>query len=206
VSCRQWSNESKKIEDFMEKIESHPAFNKLTMVNVVKPIKFIESPKACYMVMKRIFRPDKKIAPTLQAQLGCESGRMVHKGRGEFIGLKEIREYIMNEDINKASKELGILMGLIHFVGKNDAYDVELYLGKEKYSKKCKLYLADFDLSESITEYNNETINRIRWSLDAVPYFPRLSADKELFDEFLKGYKQIAENDELVDEIFSEYD
>lgn len=42
------------------------------------------------------------------------------------------------KDLEIACFELGVMMSLIHHYGKNDAYDIELYLGKEANSKKCR--------------------------------------------------------------------
>lgn len=206
--CRQWSNEYKKIVTFMSLIEQSPLFPKFKHVKVLKPVEFKETSDLCYMVLPRVYRPEGRdeIKPTLQAQLGWPSGRMVHKGRGEFIGLKEVRElFSSEEELEQACYELGVMMGLIHFVGKNDAYDVELYIGKEARTKKCRFYLADFDLSEEVKDFNDETISRITWSLDAVPYFPTEDSSPKLFDRFKEGYTLAANNDEVVDTIFDTY-
>jgi hypothetical protein len=207
VSCRQWSNEYEKIKAFMNRIGKKTNTNIFKMVRIVQPSEFIETPESCYMVLPRIFRPEGKsfVAPTIQAQLGIRSGRMIHKGRGEFIGLKEIKEYVSEKDINIASYELGMMMALIHVVGKNDAYDVELFLGIEAHTKKCRFYLADFDLSEEIKTFDDETIQRMTWSLDAIPYFPQESLDPKLFKLFKSGYNKIANNDELVNKVFENY-
>jgi len=206
-SCRKWSNEYQKIIDFMKMIEKHSAYKKLDMVRVVVPTEFVNTDELCYMVLPRIFRPegrDSKL-PTIQAQLGWGSVRVVHKGRGEFIGRKEVMEYVDDKDLKQACYELGVMMALIHHIGKNDAYDVELYLGKEAGSKKCRFYLADFDLSEKVVEYDPETIKRMTWSLDAVPYFPKASVDEETYALFKKGYDTIASHD-VSDAVFEEYD
>ncbi len=158
--------------------------------------------------MPRIYRPEGRDVnkPTIQAQLGCLSCNLIHKGRGEFIGLEEIKQFVSPKDMKIAVLELGILMGLIHFHGNNDAYDVELFLGKEEKSKKCRFYLADFDLSENVKSYDESTVNRLTWSLDAVPYFPRDSVDHELFEIFREGYLSVAPSEELVNKIFEYYD
>lgn len=195
--CRQWSNEYKKIIKFTQKLESNDLYKKLKFVKIVKPIEFVESNEQCYMVLPRIFRPEGKniIKPTIQALFGQISSDVIMKGRGELLGLKEIKEIVNNDNnITDMIQELGIMMALIHFVGKNDAYDVELYLGKESNSKKCRLYLADFDLSEEIKKYDDETIKRITWSLDAVPYFPTEDSNEELFKIFKNAYKSVVEN------------
>lgn len=204
--CRQWSNEHNKIINFMKNIENdYPAYNKFKVVKILKSIEFTESSHDCYMILPRIYRPNRNEGYTIQAQLGCNSCNVIHKGRGEFIGLKEIREYMSDEDIEIACHELGMMMALIHFVGKNDAYDIEVFLGKELHSKKSRFYIADFDLSEEIKKYDDETIKRMAWSLDAVPYFPNESNNKKLFDLFKSGYSKIAQNPELVEKIFENY-
>lgn len=209
LSCREWSNEFKKVSTFMSVIENNREFKKLKIVRVVKPTEFHETPNICYMEMPRIYRPggQKDTGPTIQAQLGVTSSRLTHKGRGEFIGLREIREYMSQEDIEQAARELGTMMALIHFIGRNDAYDVELYLGKEAGDKKPRFYLADFDLSEVVpTRVDEQTMRRITWSMDAVPYFPRPTTDAHLFRLFLQGYSTIVNDEETVANIFATYD
>jgi hypothetical protein len=205
-SCRQWSNEYKKITSFMDRIVGHPLYKKLDMARVVAPHEFIETNGACYMILPRVFRPEGRgmNMPTLQAQLGWPAGRMVHKGRGEFIGLKEILEYVSVDEVLKACYDLGILMGLIHHIGRNDAYDVEVYLGKEANSKKCRFYVADFDLSEQVKEYDEDTIERMIWSLDAVPYFPREVVDISMFKVFREGYEKVVPVD-IAAKVFEGY-
>lgn len=209
-SCRQWSNEYKKISTLATNIEkTHSnALKRLKYVRLLTPIKFHENNDSCYMLMPRIYRPDHTDTPqpTIQAQLGVETCKMVHKGRGEFIGLKEIRSFVQSQQVlEQVVKELGKAMALIHFYGKNDAYDIEVFLGIEKHNKTIRFYIADFDLSEEIKTMNPETIKRVVWSLDAVPYFPTKHTDPRLFDIFKNAYAKIAANDEIVEEIFKYY-
>lgn len=211
-SCRQWSNEYQKIIDVFKKLESNSIFNSIKTVRIIRPSDFKETDNNCYMVMPRVFRPEGKdvMKPTIQALFGVETSQVVYKGRGEIIGLEQIRKHVKSQDeIEKMSHDLGIMMGLIHFVAKNDAYDVEVYLGKEAHSKKCRLYIADFDLSENIKSHDKDTIKRIAWSLDAVPYFPKPNVDMGLFSIFEKAYRYIASmsgvEKEIVDMIFENY-
>jgi len=99
-------------------------------------------------------------------------------------------------------------MGLIHFVGKNDAYDLEVFLGKEYKSKLSRFYIADFDLSENIEKYDDNTIERIIWSLNAVEYFPK-NNNKIFLDLFITGYSFIAImagiSDDILMKIIKEY-
>jgi len=217
-SCRKWSNEFHKINTFMSKISEEPKYKSLKMVRIIKPVEFKETDGKCMMIMPRIYRPDDvrrfslthrkdtyKPSHTIQAQLGIPSGKMVFKSRGEFIGLKEIRSYVTEPELKIACYELGMTMALIHTMGKNDAYDIEVYLGREHLSRKTRFYIADFDLSEEIHNYNEETMERMAWSLEAMPYFPTMESDPALFQLFKKGYATVANNPALTERIFKNY-
>ena len=214
-TCRTWSDEFKKIKLLIKNIKHSPecldVYESLKMVRILEPEKFVEDDlKNCYMVMKRIYRPEGRdvFEPTLQALLGENNKNMIYKGRGQFIGISDIKKYVNDENIYTAAYELGIMMGMIHFVGKNDGYDLEVFLGKEYNTKISRFYIADFDLSENITEYNKDTIERIVWSMTSVEYFPREN-NKKLLDLFLKGYVLIAKikgiDDSIIQNIVDEY-
>lgn len=214
TSCRQWSNEFKKIKDILSKLEDNPVYKKLTHVRVLNPSEFIETDDLCYMIMPRIFRPEGRdhIAPTIQPLLGNKDVSLINKGRGEFIGLKQIQSLISApQELGRIAKELGILMALIHHVAKNDALDVEVYLGKEAKSKKLKFYIADFDLSNVISDYTPESIHNMYWSLDAVSYFPTDRSDPVLFDAFKEGYMLVTSDEsvnidsDIIEQIFENY-
>lgn len=202
-SCREWSNEYKKIMEIKKKIYNN--IKNLKMTRIVFPTRFIETQTKCYMELPLIYRPDRDLdKPTIQALLGVESQRTVYNGRGEFIGLQEIRELISEPDLETACYELGIIMGLIHYIAKNDAYDIEVIIGKEYHTKKTRFYLIDFDLTNKIDEYDNKTIENMTWALDAVPYFPYKSVDPTLYELFRNGYYSIVPR-ELADSIFENY-
>lgn len=104
--------------------------------------------------------------------------------------------------LEQVSYDLGVMMGNIHFIGKNDAYDIEVYLGCKNVCKnnnnELGLYIADFDLSEPIKEYNDKVIYRMIWSLDAVSNFPTKGKMLDLFKSGYvytagKKYKDVAE-------------
>lgn len=202
VHCRQWSNEHKKLLDIQSKISDYlPRFK---MVRLLSSLEFNETSSMCHMILPRIFRPNRDEGYTIQSQIGCDSCNVIHKGRGEFIGLKEILNYISYEDLELACYELGKMVSLIHFIGKNDCYDMEVFLGKEHNSRKIRFYIADFDLSEQINEYDHETVRRMAWSLDAVPYFPN-KEQKVLFERFKKGYEKYSTSSKIVEQIFESY-
>lgn len=202
-SCREWSNEYKKIMDIQKKLP--PVNNNRKMVRIVIPTKFVETDARCYMEMPLIYRPDRVLdGPTIQALLGVATDRTIHTGRGEFIGLREIRELVSESDLEKACYELGVLMGLLHYVAKNDAYDIELVLGREHHTRKPRFYLIDFDLSNKIKSYDTQTIENMAWSIDAVSYFPRPSVDAKLYRLFRNGYNRIVPR-EIADQVFADY-
>jgi hypothetical protein len=216
-SCRKWSDEYSKIESLISKIKSSKRDIITPTCEILQPLSYREDGMECFMLTKRVMRPDKNNSPTIQAQFGVSSCNLVHKGRGQFIGLKEIR-YIFNNNISKNTNtlqeivsDLGILMGNIHFYGKNDAFDIELWLGTihSGNDPKIKLFLSDFDLSEPIETYDKETIKRMVWSLETVPYFPIASANKVLFDIFAKSYKNVASKlglGNIADEVIKLYE
>lgn len=210
-ACREWSNEYKKIMTMMNNINasSHKLIlSKMKMVKILAPEQFNETSKLCYMMLPRIFRPEGKdvIRPTIQAQLGVQSVQMIHKGRGEFMGLEQLSKIVPAEKLKVAAYELGLMMGLIHFHGRNDAYDIEVFLGKEKGAKQVRFYIADFDFTEEIKTYDEATIERIYWSLDAVPYFPKKDVNPVLYNQFRKGYAKIAPYKDIEAVIFERYD
>jgi len=213
-TCRVWSDEYKKIKNLIKNIKSSTysdIYSKLKMVRIIEPEKFTEDEyQNCYMTMKRIFRPEGShlIAPTLQSILGENDLNNVYEGRGQFIGISQIKKYVSDKNLRLSVYELGIVMGLIHFVGKNDAYDLEVFLGKEHNSKISRFYIADFDLSENIEKYDDNTIERIIWSLNAIEYFPK-NNNKIFLDLFIRGYSFIAVmagvSDDILMKIIKEY-
>lgn len=211
-TCRQWSNEYQKINNFMSRIDHLPTFTKFKFVGVVRPTDFVsvDDGTQCFMSMSYIWRPDnKKELPTQQVYLGLPTFNTTFKGRGHFIGLKEVKEIFggNNYELGIAIYELGQLLSLIHHIGKNDAYDVELFIGKSGGEGSInKFWLADFDLSQEYDTLNKDVIERLTWSMDAVPYFPTDESDPELLKTFIRGYASIIPNNpQLVKEIFVNY-
>ena len=194
-SCRVWSDEYNKMKKLIKNIGSEN-LDSLKYVKIIEPKELIEDEFGfCYMILKRIYRPEGRdvIKPTIQPLFGVEDRDIIFKGRGQFIGLKQIKEYVDIDNIPKIVYEFGKIMGMIHFIGKNDAYDMEVFLGKEENSKICRFYIGDFDLSEEIKEYDKETIKRIEWSLSAIEFFPNKDNENdEYLKLFLKGYMEIA--------------
>lgn len=185
--CRLWSNEYQKMIDLETNLgNSKKSFGR---AHLIVPTKFYESDNECFMEMPRIYNPIG--FKTLHPLLGDLDCNYTNKNRGVFKGLKQLKSDLDLTDklLEEASYDLGVMMANIHFIGKNDAYDVEIYLGCPNVctsgTHKLGFYIADFDLSEPITKYDGETINRMIWSLDAVPYFP---TEGKMLDLFKSGY------------------
>lgn len=192
--CRKWSNEYKKIQTLLSRMEDNPFYRKLDYVRIVKPTEFIESDTVCYMKMNRIFRAkkidkqDEKSNRMIQSLLGDKNTYYDHKGRGLYMGLTHLREYIDDIDLLDASFELGIMLGLIHYIGKCNAFDIEVFLGREYSTRKNRFYIADFDMTSTIDNYGPKEIQEMYCSLNDASYFPRPSVNKKLFDMFYDGY------------------
>jgi len=222
-SCRIWSNEYSKIKEIVKNIENHKSYKKLTMVELLNPINFHDSSSICYMLMPRVYRPDEKRSRTnnssiikknidkpyytLHTLFGKDTLRKHFLGRGEFIGLREIEEYLSKETIEQMAYQLGILLGLIHFVAKNDACDIEIYLGRDATSKKLKLFMGDFDKVSDIEDFKDYSIDHLVWCMESVEYFPKKEANNELYQLFKNGYLSITGTDiEYVHKLFNKYE
>ena len=187
-NCRAWSNEFAKITNIAKCVKS------LNLVKLVVPTKFQESDVDCFMEMPRIHNPLGS-DNTLHPLLGESDYHYVDKKRGIFMGMKQLQEtfHFTDEYLHQVAFELGKMMSNINFKGKNDAYDVEVYLGDD-----FKFYLADFDLSEEIVTHDPDTIKRMVWSLDAVPYFPTMECCPDLYKVFKNGYLSTLNSDQKV--------
>lgn len=204
--CRVWSNEYKKIKDIYKKISHTTWYKNLKYVELLVPLAYKEYDNECFMIMPCINHPF-DVESTLHPLLGEKSTNYKYKDRGVFKGLNEIqKDYNIPYGIlEKISYELGLLMGMIHFIGCNDAYDIEIFLGYINEPDKLKFYIADFDLSEKITKFDKETIERMVWSLEAVQYFPTEESNANLLQKFKNGYSLTAKNKMIVEKIFENY-
>lgn len=205
-SCRAWSNEYSKIKEVIERIQSHKSYKKLDMVQILDPIRFHESSSICYMLIPRVYRPEEKRSKTasktgdtpyytLHALFGEASLRRKYLGRGEFIGLREIEEYVSKDDLSKMVFQLGVALALFHYVAKNDACDIEVFLGRDATSRKLKLFIGDFDKVSTIEAYTPHTIDNLVWCMEAVEYFPKKEVNIQLYETFKEGYLSITGKD-----------
>lgn len=206
--CRQWSDEYKKIKTLLTALETDKCYTALDTVRIVKPLEFIESDTLCYMKMVRIFRPKSNEPDThrmILPVLGDKNAFYDHKGRGVYMGLSHLKKYIDDEQLLLASFELGAMMGLIHYVGRCNAFDIEVYLGTEHHTRKTRFYIADFDMTTTIKTYDAREIQEMYSSINDASYFPRPSVHKKLFKAFYDGYSSIVPK-EITDKVFKDYE
>lgn len=226
-NCSNWSNEYNKIRNIHKILDGNKKYKNLKFIKIIDPLYYYETKDGnFYMGLNRIYNPYKiKELKFIRSKHLLSSCNKLHKNyltinalfgetnasyyksslRGKFIGLDEILKYYNNDEIKKVSYELGKAMALIHFIAKNDATNIELYIGREYGTRITKIYICDFDLSNEITHFDNYTIDKICWCFDAMPYFPSSTSNKNLYNLFKKGYKKIANNDEIVEKIFNIY-
>ncbi len=181
-TCSTWKKESKIYEKFNE----YDIDNRFCKLLKMKEYKIVDD--KCYMELTRAVNPENERADyTIHPFFGVDSLDNTHKGRGHFLGIKELikKNYFTQENIEDYVEHLAIIMAKLHYLVQNDGYDLELFLSRE--GDNIVIYLADFDLSQFMTKYNNEDINRMEWSLSAVPYFPTRD-QSELYEIFTTNY------------------
>jgi hypothetical protein len=188
--CRSWGKEYKVLNEINENLEQSSIEEPpLVRINQSLGYKFLEDGR-CVIAFPRIYSPG-NTGYVIQAYLGQPTINMLLKGKGLLLGLKELAERFQL-DLSEYAYQLGKGMGILHYIAKNDGYDIEVLLG-HTYNEPSplKLYIIDFDLSSMIREYNKETVERMIWGLEAVPHFPT-PENPELFQAFTEGYMEIA--------------
>jgi hypothetical protein len=184
-TCRIWGKEAK-IYNTLN------SFNIDTnLCKILKMTDFIQDDEYCCLELHRAFNPlGNDVYYTIHPHFQYKELDYATKGRGRFLGIQNLKNLgIFNDDnIIDYIIDLSILLARLHYKVKNDGYDLELFLSKE--NDKIIIYIADFDLSEFYTIINNTIIERLAWSLEAVPYFP---IEGELYEIFSKNYINEAE-------------
>lgn len=184
-TCRLWGKESK-IYDVLNTKNIDTELCKL-----IKMKEYKGGGENCCMELTRAFNPrGNALTYTIQPQFQYKSLDYNCKGRGLFLGIDElISDGIFTaENIEEYIAQLGQLLARLHYDAKNDGYDLELFISKE--GGKTIIYIGDFDLSEFWKDANDETIERLTWSLEAFPYFP---IEGKLYNIFSKNYLEQAE-------------
>jgi len=182
TTCREWGKESK-------------IYNRLNTYNIDTPLCKILKMKdhkfkgeICSMELTRAFNPrGTDVYYTIQPLFQFEEFNEKYETRGLFLGINNLlKENIFTaENITNYIKDLGIIMARLHYLVKNDGYDLELYISKID-DENTKIYIADFDLSEFYEGYpDKKIIERLSWSLEAVQYFP---IEGELYSIFSSNY------------------
>jgi len=199
-TCRNWNDEYDLMVATKEAIFKSGFTSPL--VEIITPLDYEATDTDCYIVMKRVKRPDHidvdDARPMLHPEFGrINAGKNVFKGRGIFLGMPDIEEYINLDKMSEYAFELGRSMAALHYISRLDGYDIEVVLGRS--DTGIKAYILDFDLCKIIKNYDDEAIDRMTWSLEAVPYFPDPDEQPKLYEHFVRGYKEIAKMNGQLD-------
>ena len=187
-TCRNWDSEYGLYKQINKLNINYPLCKVIKMLDY-----YIRNNEYCILELERVINPiNNNLNYTIQPQFGYNNLNYKDKNRGLFLGINELYEkkIFTPENIKIYCHDLGGIMAKLHYLVKNDCYDIEVFVGREDY--KIILYIGDFDLSKMIINYDNETVKRIIWSLDAVPYFPTPSEQKILYDIFKNEYLNVA--------------
>ena len=164
-TCRTWVYESEIYKNLAKfDIDSN-------LCKIIKMKDYISTKDMCVMELTRAYNPlGLDINYTIQPQFQYTSYSHKYSTRGLFLGINELIEngIFTEKNIGNYIAELGIIMAKLHYKVKNDGYDIELFISKIK-NEEPIIYIGDFDLSNF---YEEPDIERLLWSLEAVPYFP----------------------------------
>ena len=198
-TCRTWVLES----DIYKNLAMFDIDSKLC--KIIKMKDYVSNNQMCAMELTRAYNPlGLDIYYTIQPQFQYTSFNHHYSTRGLFLGINELIEnnIFTKENIPNYIAELGIIMAKLHYKVKNDGYDIELFISKIN-KEETIIYIGDFDLSKF---YDDEPdIERLVWSLEAVPYFP---IEGDLYKIFSNNYIQEATKykmAEVAKKVLSEY-
>ncbi len=165
-------------------------------IHILKPSNWKQFNGNCLFKMSRIFSlSDDEFV--WHPYLGGEEGfkDVLYKTdlhiRGRQIGLETISKYI---SLKRITRDSGILIGIVHYGAKLDAFDTELAFGIVKnYNgvKNLQLFLIDFDKVSNWDELEeDQLIENMISSLEDVPYYP--GPNSKYFSNFKSGYLSVA--------------
>lgn len=185
IICGSWRREHQTI------INIHKNYNQICEnVDIIKSLDFIRENTKCYTMLERIYRPDNQLNKlAIQVYFGEDDYYSLVRGRGLYLGLKQIREWLTDNEIIETIKCLGKTIGFLHYRLRFDGIDVEYIFG-HKFNESNKVYLIDFDKVSYIEKYDDITIDNLYWSLDSESYFPK--PDSLYYEEFKNSYISIA--------------
>jgi len=226
TTCREWSSEYKKYVAMARRLEGR-GVTTLSHARALAIQGYVEDTHSggCYMFMERIKRPPEDVLAragiavtpesahlTFQLQLGSVSVDMPTKSRGHFIGVEQVERILAAMGVADPAAYVaqlveaeGELLSAIHFVGLNDAYDIELLLHFDAAdpSMPIKAVFADFDQTADMFENSGrrafdlswalyaDNIDRMEWAISAYPYFPEKSSP--LWETFASSYLSFAQ-------------
>jgi hypothetical protein len=201
-TCREWNKEKR----LYDKINTYSLDTE--KCKLVKMISFENIENKCVLELSRVINPlDSHANYTIHPQFGKSNFSYVFHGRGLFLGNQELLDKnIIPGNLELYIQDLAICMARLHYLAQNDGYDIEIFIGKHDDTTENKLFIADFDLSEMIEVYNDYSIDRILWSLCAIPYFP-IPPTKE-FQVFQENYINEAQKhnkEQIAKTIMSKY-
>lgn len=202
--CRIWEHEQKIYIHAMGKLNERINFNNFAYAKLLTMYAYYTENSICTLMLNRISNPN--YTSTIHALIGQEDVNYREKKRGQMLGLKQITDLLTQKRLNKCVKQIGHLIGMLHYIAKIDCYDIEVWLAYE--NGKYVFYIGDFDQCQLITSYDESTKNRMVWALDAVNYFPT-KENTSLYKIFSDAYLELAEHEGMsiiAKEILDKYD
>lgn len=186
--CREWKKELNAYNLMKENELKNNVKINIKYVKLLTLYDYYVSPSnRCIFQFNRVYLPNEK--HTIRPYFGEQSIEKIFVGRGKFLGKQQLIKYL-GENINVYVYELGMFLAKLHFIYKNDGFDIELFLGKNKYTNEYIIYVGDFDLTNMIENYSLNTIRRIVDGMDAEPQYPSKSDPCYIY--FEKGYIDVA--------------
>ncbi len=171
-------------------------------VCILRPRDFIfyESGK-CSFKMRRIFQFEEfKEKPLVQAYLDQNNIYREIKGRGTYLGIKQLMQLLenyssadiniitTNQKIESLISDLGTAMGILNTVCGLTNQDIEIVIGRPtSTSKNYKMYIIDFD---EVLPHNFD-VSKVIWGYEAEPYYPVFN-DSPFSNLFWKNYNRVA--------------
>lgn len=179
--CGTWNLEYRTLKDINSKFEAI-----CPEVAIIKAYEFFVEGEKCYIMLDRIYRPDNTLGPAIQTYFGSPDVTLLNKSRGLYLGLKQLAQYLSEQEIINIIDCLGKTISYFHYGLKYDGTDLEYILGHTYGEHQNRIYILDFDLVRPIDRYDNNTINTLHWSLDSESYYPK--PDSEHYDIFKNAY------------------
>jgi len=163
----------------------------------VTGITTLESGKTmCALVMEKISRPNleygRENGMAYHAYFGFEPDEnMKFKGRGNYIGLNNIRKIFTDVPTSDLIRSMAHLVAFLHYGANVTATDMEYIIGYSPDDTKPRIYAIDFNLVRKIDDMSINDVGDLEWSLSQEKYFP-VSEDEENYNIFKDEYLNVA--------------